>query len=201
MPVFRAGAGTRPGGRGTCSLLRQRKVPKRKATPSATPSLCEGANLRRGGCGGRRRTHCAASQLRSDNCGESVHEAWALRRPCHPTTAPPQAQPAGGWAVEHPTAEQPSSRTGLCCARPHLVGASASRCAGWAECSDGPCGCPIRGFPSVCAWCARRRVGGGGGARGGRVRPPPPRRPPPGGPPGGGGGGRRQQGRPFFGDF
>ena len=28
-----AEAGSRPGGRGTCSLLRQRKVPKRKATP------------------------------------------------------------------------------------------------------------------------------------------------------------------------
>ena len=33
VPELRAGAGSRPGGRGTCSLLRQRKVPQRKATP------------------------------------------------------------------------------------------------------------------------------------------------------------------------
>ena len=33
-----------------------------------------------------------------------------------------------GWG-----AKQPSSRTGLCFARPHLAGASATRCAGWAE--------------------------------------------------------------------
>jgi hypothetical protein len=33
MPWLKAEAGSRPGGRGTCSLLRQRKVPKRKATP------------------------------------------------------------------------------------------------------------------------------------------------------------------------
>ncbi len=85
-----------------------KKSKQKKGDPqSATPSRCEGANLRRGGCGVRRRTHCAASQLRSDNCGESVHEAWALRRPCHPTTAPPQAQPAGGWTSGPPTAEQP----------------------------------------------------------------------------------------------
>ncbi len=31
--LLKAEAGSRPGGRGTCSLLRQRKVPKRKATP------------------------------------------------------------------------------------------------------------------------------------------------------------------------
>ena len=35
--LLRVGAGTRPGRRGTCSLLRQRKVPKRKATRSLGP--------------------------------------------------------------------------------------------------------------------------------------------------------------------
>ena len=38
--MLRAEAGTRPGGRGTSSLLRQRKVPKRKATPSLRPLRC-----------------------------------------------------------------------------------------------------------------------------------------------------------------
>ena len=37
---MRPEAGSRPGGRGTCSLLRQRKVPKRKATPSLRPLRC-----------------------------------------------------------------------------------------------------------------------------------------------------------------
>ena len=36
----------------------------------------------------RRGTHCAALQLRSDIHGESVHEAWALRRPCSPRNRP-----------------------------------------------------------------------------------------------------------------
>ncbi len=128
-------AGVEDGGRvvapagDSLSFASPKESKQRKGAPqSATPALRYGANLRRGGCGVRRRTHCALSALRSDNCGESVHEAWALRRPCHPTTAPPQAQPAGGWAAEHP-----SSHTGHCCARPHIVGASASRCAGAAE--------------------------------------------------------------------
>ena len=38
--MLRAGAGTRPGWRGTSSLLRQRKVPKRKATRSLGPLRC-----------------------------------------------------------------------------------------------------------------------------------------------------------------
>ena len=38
--LLRAEAGSRPGGRGTCSLLRQRKVPKRKATRSLGPLRC-----------------------------------------------------------------------------------------------------------------------------------------------------------------
>ena len=90
-----------------------KKSTQKKGDPqSATPSLRYVANLRRGDCGVRRRTHFAALQLRSDNCGELEHEAWALRRPCHPTTAPPQAQPEGGG--------QPNSHTGRCCARPRL---------------------------------------------------------------------------------
>jgi len=129
------------------SLLRQRKVPKRKATPSlrplrfATGQTCVGAIA---GCAVELALRCAR---RSDNHGESEHEAWALRRPCHPTTAPPQAQPAGGG--------QPNSHTGLCFARPRLRSAWRFRPREGAERSDGPCGCPIRGFPSVCAWGAQ----------------------------------------------
>ena len=134
-----------------------KKSTQKKGDPqSATPSRCEGANLRRGDCGVRR----VELALRLRRAARTTTASQFTRHGrfdahAYPTTAPPQAQPAGGWAVEHPTAEQASNRTGLCCARPHLAGASASRCAGWAECSDGPNGCPIRGFPSVCAWGAQ----------------------------------------------
>ena len=88
-----------------------KKSTQKKGDPqSATPSRCEGANLRRGGCGVRRGTRFAAAQRRSDSHGESDHEARALRRACHPATAPPQAQPAGG--------EHPNSHSGRRCARP-----------------------------------------------------------------------------------
>ena len=45
-----------------------------------------------------------AGALRSDNHGESDHEACARRRPCHPANAPPQAQPEGGGerTSQHP---------------------------------------------------------------------------------------------------
>ena len=82
-----------------------KKSKQKKGDPkSATPALRFGANLRRSGCGVRRRTHCAPAAHRSNNCGKSVHEARALRRACHPATAPAQAQPQG---VDSRAAEQP----------------------------------------------------------------------------------------------
>ncbi len=98
-----------------------KKSTQKKGDPqSATPSRCEGVNLHRVGCGVRRGTHCAAVQLRSDIHGESVHEARALRRACHPATAPTQAQPAGGGQPNIQTTEQPDIHSGHCCARPRL---------------------------------------------------------------------------------
>ncbi len=96
MLVFRAGAGSRPAS-DSLSFASPKESKQRKGDPqSATSSRCEGADLRRGGCGVRRGTHCAALQLRSDSHGESVHEAAAHLRDCHPATAPAQAQPEGG---------------------------------------------------------------------------------------------------------
>jgi hypothetical protein len=141
--VLRAAAGSRPGGRGTCSLLRQRKVPKRKATHSLRPLRCAAGQTCVGalaGCAVELAVRCAR---RSDNHGESVHEACALRRACSPRNRP--AAGAARWG------EPPNSHTGLCFARPHIAGASASRSAGVAERSKGPCGCPNPGFPSGCA--------------------------------------------------
>ncbi len=53
--------------------------------------------------------------------------------------------------VGQPNIQQPNNHSGHCFARPHLAGASATRCAGRAERSKGPCGCPHPGFPSGCA--------------------------------------------------
>ncbi|PVY92633.1 hypothetical protein C8C95_3505 [Acidovorax sp. 99] len=95
MPLLRAEAGSRPGGRGTFLCFAKEKYPKERRPPVCDPC----ASLRGKPVAGRLRgapwnSLCAGAR-RSDIHGESVHEAWALRRPCHPATAPPQAQPAG----------------------------------------------------------------------------------------------------------
>ncbi len=105
---LRTEAGSRPGGRGTFLCFAKETYPKERR-----PSVCGpfGANLGRGACGVRRITHCAPAALRSDKRGESVHEACALRRACHPASTPPQAQPEGGGQPNSPTAQQPNSPT------------------------------------------------------------------------------------------
>ena len=95
MLGLRAEAGLSPRRATHFSLLRQRKVSQRKATPSLRPLRFATGQTCVGAVAGRRGTRFAAAQRRSDNHGDSVHEARALRRACHPTTAPPQAQPAG----------------------------------------------------------------------------------------------------------
>ena len=124
-----------------------KKSKQKKGDPqSATPSRCYGANLRRGACGVRRGTRFAAAQRRSDSHGESDDEAWAHGRPCHPATAPPQAQPAGAW-----TAEQPNSHTGHCCAWPSLRSAWRLRPGGLGRAQQWPVWMSGFGFPSGCA--------------------------------------------------
>ena len=150
MPVLRAGAGSRPGGRGTFFCFAKRKSPKKRRPPVCDPCAALRGNLRRGGCGVRRGTRFAAAQRRSDNHGESEHEAWALRRPCHPATTPPQAQPAGGWTAEQPHGPLLRSappRWRKCHALRRL-----GRATRWPEWM-------FAGFPSVRA--EKRRAGGG----------------------------------------
>ena len=77
-----------PGRRVTFFRVAERKSPKKGRPPVCDPFAVRRGNLRRGGCGVRRRTHCAPAALRSDNCGESDHEASALRRPCSPPNRP-----------------------------------------------------------------------------------------------------------------
>ena len=81
-----------------------KKSTQKKGDPqSATPALRYGATcvVSVAGCAVELALRCAR---RSDNHGELVHEARALRRACHPATAPPQAQPAGGG---QPNSQQP----------------------------------------------------------------------------------------------
>ncbi len=87
--LLKAEAGSRPGGRGTCSLLRQRKVPKRKATPlPVSPFALAGdwGSLRCSVLG------CAAElaaffELRSNSCGKPDNEARVLRHALTPGPA------------------------------------------------------------------------------------------------------------------
>ena len=103
--VLRAGAGSRPGGRGTCSLLRQRKVPKRKATlQSATPSRCYGANLRRGGCGVRRGTRYALARCARTTTASQITKH--AREGAHATPQPPRRR-RSQKGVGSQTAKQP----------------------------------------------------------------------------------------------
>ncbi len=146
MLLLRAGAGLSPRRATHFLLLRQKKVSKEKATPSLRPlRFAPGQTcvVSVAGCAVELALRCAR---RSDSHGESVQEARALRRACHPATAPPQAQPAGGGQPNIQTAEQPRG--------PLLRSArfrERKRCAGGAERSKGPCGCPLPGFPSGCA--------------------------------------------------
>ena len=109
------------------------------------------------GHGVHRRTRCAPAALRSNNCGESVHEA----RVSFGTRATPR--PARPRRIQKGT-RGTSTRAiaSLRCARHRLAGASATRCANWAERSDGPCGCSAVGClaPHPC-WLRLRRGGCG----------------------------------------
>ncbi len=208
MPVFRAEAGSRPAC-DSLSFASPKESEQRKGDPqSATSSRREGANLRRGGCGGRRGTRLAAAQRRSDSRGESDHEAAAHLRDCHPATAPAQAQPEGGGAPNSRTATRVVAALDPASATPS---ARRLRPRTGAERSKGPNGCPLP-IPSVCAeerrawrrthasWTDSLRLFERSAAGAQRVPQRAPRTSTTGCPVAKRRG-RRQRGRPFFGDF
>ena len=130
MPSLRAEAGSRPAASPFLSR-RRKKGTKERATLQAASLRFATGNLRCSVRGRHRRTHCAASQLRSDNCGESEHE---VRVSCGTRTRPLPCAPRRilkGTRRAHP---------GHRCARPQRAQAlcAAQR---QAERSDGPCGC------------------------------------------------------------
>ena len=94
MPLQRAEAGIRPGGRPPFLCATRKEAPIR-APQSATPSRCEGANLRRGACGVRRGTHCALRAPFGQPRRVSARSGCVLRHTRHPASTPTQAQPEG----------------------------------------------------------------------------------------------------------
>ncbi len=183
------------------SLLRQRKVPKRKATPSLRP--LRGAKgqtcvVSVAGCAVELALRCAR---RSDSHGESVHEAWALRRPCSPHNRPAAGAASRGW-----TAEQPNSRKSLgpslCSAWPAqrlalapTIRGRAQRWPVWMFCTPCPSGCAEerrvwRIRARVCLSDAQRRELSETPLNSSTAGCPVAKRR-----------GRRQWGRPFFGSF
>ncbi len=80
----------------------ERKSPKKGRPYCLRPLRCAAGQPGVLGHGVHRRTRCAPAALRSDNCGESDHEARALRRACHPAPCAPQAHPEGNPRIGHP---------------------------------------------------------------------------------------------------
>jgi len=71
-----------------------------------------------------------------------------------PTPQPPRRR-RSQQGVGQPKAQTANIHSGHRFARPRLRSARRLRPRDGAERSDGPCGCPTRGFPSVCAWGAQ----------------------------------------------
>src|SRR3989344_8446286 len=113
MPALRAEAGTRPGGRGTCSLLRQRKVPKRKAPPSLRPLRCaKGQTCVGAAAGGAAElAFLLRSAARTTTARQFTRHARSDAH-ANPATAPPQAHPAGGEQPHWPLLRSASRSRG-----------------------------------------------------------------------------------------
>ena len=135
--------------------LLDKKVTKERATPSlrplrfATGQTCVGAVA---GCAVELALRCAR---RSDNHGESVHEACALRRACSPRNRPAAGAASRGWTAEQPTANSRTAPRAFASLGP-LSRAQAPRAA-QAGPSEAIARVDIRspGFPSGCAWGAQ----------------------------------------------
>ncbi len=133
------------------SFASPKESKQRKGDPkSATPALRFGVNLRRGGCGVRRETHCALK--RSVRTAAASQMTKHGRFDAHATPQPPRRRRSHrGWTAEN-------SHTGHRCARPGLHSARRMRPRDGAERSDGPKGCWLFGCP-ISSVCAEERSG------------------------------------------
>ena len=149
--------GRRPGvARRASNFLsrRRKKVTKERATLlSATPSLRYGASWGARSRGAPWNSLCAARAAQTATASQLTKHARSDARATPRPARPRRIQKGTGGADIH---------TGHCFARPRLAGASATRCANWAEHSDGPCGCSAGGClaPHPC-WLRLRRGGCG----------------------------------------
>ena len=120
------GAGISPRRASHFLSSRRKKVTKERATLLCVSLRCATGNLRCSRAKGCRRTHCAASQLRSDNCGKSELEACVSCGTHAPFTRCASRHAQKGTRMPDP---------GRRCARP---GAQRAARALGAERSDGP---------------------------------------------------------------
>ena len=120
-------------------LRRQKKVTKEKATPSLRPlRFAPGQTcvVSVAGCAVEL-TALRCSFVLTATASQSTKHA---RSDARATPQPPRRRRSQqGW--DSRTSKQPDIHSGHCFARPGLAGASATRCANWAERSKGPCGC------------------------------------------------------------
>ncbi len=154
MPLLRAEAGSRPGGRGTFLCFAKEKYPKERRPP-----VCDPFAVRRGkpaACrlrGAPWNSLCAARAARASTASQFTRHGRCDAH-AHPTTAPPQAQPAG---VGQPNIQTANIHSGHRCARPSLRSAWRLRPRDGAERSAAkqwPVWMSL-GFPSGCAWGAQ----------------------------------------------
>ena len=147
MPGLKAEAGSRPAGE-SLSFASPKERNQRKGDPTVcVPCASLRGNLR---CSGLAGSH--SNSLRFT----SLRQSRALIRQTLRSSAHPEGQ------------RGQNSHSGHRCARPILAGASATRCAGQAERSDGPNGCPVVwmfGSPPLLAAPAAGRLWGEHGRR------------------------------------
>jgi len=138
--------------------------PKESHQRKGDPTVCDPFAALRGNLGCSV-TGCAAElAARLRRSAQTTAVSQFTKHVCPSAHMPPRALRAPGASRREPKKKRTSTRAiaSLRCARPHLAGASATRCAVGAERSDGPCGCSAVGClaPHPC-WLRLRRGGCG----------------------------------------
>ena len=152
-----------PGVRVTFFRVAERKSPKKGRPYCARPfaALRATCDARTGGA--------PQNSLRATRSVQTTAASQCTKRVC-PSAHARTPCPALLGARRREPGERTSTRAiaSLRCARPRLAGASATRCANWAERSDGPNGCWLFGcsaVPPLLAAPTARRLWGEHGRR------------------------------------
>ena len=117
----------------------KRKSPKKRRPPVCDP--CASLRGKPASCRLRgapwNSLRCVAASFRHPRRVSS--RSMGASTPMLTPQPPRRRRSQQGWGSR--TSKQPDIHSGHCFARPGLAGASATRCANWAERSKGPCGC------------------------------------------------------------